>query len=248
MKDKILERVDQDLALVDGTVLAVVQYPFYLDLHEWDRRAYFVVYLASNLPVQRELEPAVEKEFRLAYHELDEWMSHFVSCQNWALWPVMGEGVVDVLYRDKQFGSLALYATRCVSLRFFEDRLEYIHEVYKAVRLMESGILSMRDVTSMIKPLVVDLATAINFARTGDVETDYQVLRRHFDVGQDNLIEIDDEYPEKVSTWVNEIEERIKDLTAELKGAIACSKIDWGLDLGKMLRLGQLVMGLRQLA
>ncbi len=248
MKDKILERVDQDLALVDGTVLAVVQYPFYLDLHEWDKQAYFVVYLASNLPVQRELELAVEKEFLLEYHELDEWMSHFVSCQNWALWPVMGEGVVDVLYREKQFDALALYATKCVTLRFFEDRLEYIHEVYKAIRLIENGVLSMRDATSMIRPLVVDLATAINFARTGDIETDYQVLRRHFDVGQDNLIEIDDKYPEVVSTWVKEIEERIKDLTAELRGAITCSRIDWEVDLSKMLRLGQLAMGLRQLA
>ncbi len=248
MKDKILEKVDQDLALVDGAVLSVVQHPFYLDLHEWDRQAYFVVYLASNLPVQRELELAVEKEFLLEYHELDEWMSNFVHCENWALWPVMGEGVVDVLYREKQFDALALYATKCVTLRFFEDRLGYIHDIYKAIRLMENGILSMRDMTSMIKPLLVDLATAIHFARTEDVETDYQVLRRHFDVGRDNLIEVHDKYPERIDVWVGEIEEKIKDLTAELKGAIACSKIDWEVDLGKMLRLGQLAMGLRQLA
>lgn len=248
MKDKILEKVDQDVALVDGTVLAVVRYPFYLNLHEWDKQAYIVVYLASNLPVQRELENAIHEGFWLAYHELDEWMSHFVSCQNLALWPVMGEGVVDVLYREKQFDALALFATRCVTLRFFEDRLKYIHEIYKVIGLMESGILSMQAATSMIKPLVVDLATAIHFARTGDVETNYQVLKRHFDVGQDNLIEVSDEYPEKVAVWIKEIEEKIRDLTAELKGAIACSKIDWEVDLGKMLRLGQLAMGLRQLA
>lgn len=247
MKDKILEKVDQDIALVDGTVLAVVRYPFYLNLHEWDKQGYIIIYLASNLPVQKLLEPVTEKGFHLFYHELDEWMSHFVSCQNWALWPVMGEGVVDVLYRDQQFGELALHATQCVSLRFFEDRLEYIHEIYKAIRHMENGILSMQDMASMIKPLVVDLATAIHFARTGDVETNYQVLKRHFDVGQDNLIEVSDEYPEKVVVWIKEIEEKIRDLTAELKGAIACSKIDWEVDLGKMLRLGQLAMGLRQL-
>ena len=248
MKEKILEKVDQDLALVDGTVLAVVRYPFYLDLHAWDKQAYIVVYLASNLPVQRELLPAIEKGFVLEYHELDEWMSDFILCQNWALWPVMGEGVVDVLYREKQFDALALYATKCISLRFFENRLGYIHKIYKAIRLMESGILSMRDVTIMIKPLVIDLATAIHFARTGDVETDYQVLKRHFNVGQDNLIEVHDKYPERIDVWVGDIEEKIKDLTAELKGAIACSKIDWEADLGKMLSLGQLAMGLRRLA
>ena len=248
MKDKILERVDQDLALVDGTVLAVVRYPFYLDLHEWDRQAYIIVYLASNLPVQRVLEPVTVKGFHLSYHELDEWMSHFVSCQNWALWPVMGEGVVDVLYRDKQFGELSLHATKCVSLRFFADRLEYVHEIFKVIRFVENGVYSMRDVTMMIKPLMVDLATAIHFARTTDVETDYQVLKRHFDAGEDNLIEVHDKYPAYVHVWVEEVGNKIKDLTAELQGAIACSKIDWEADLSKMLRLGQLAMGLRQLA
>ena len=77
MKDKILERVDQDLALVDGTVLAVVRYPFYLDLHEWDRQAYIIVYLASNLPVQRVLEPVTVKGFHLSYHELDVRTGHY---------------------------------------------------------------------------------------------------------------------------------------------------------------------------
>lgn len=248
MKEKILERVDQDLALVDGTVLSVVQYPFYLDLYEWDKQGHIAVYLANNLPVREELEPVFGKGFHLSYRELDEWMGHFVNCQNWALWPVMGEGVVDVLYREKQFDALALYATSCVTLRFFEDRLGYIHDIYKAIRLMENGILSMQDVTTMIKPLVIDLATAIHFARTGDIETDYQVLKRHFDVDQDNLIEVHDEYPERTDVWVKEIEEKIQDLTAELKGAMACSIIDWGADLSKMLRLGQLAMGLRQLA
>ena len=248
MRDKILDRVDKDVATVDGTVLAVVQYPFYLDLHEWDKRAYIVIYLASNLPVQKELEPAIEKGFYSAYHELDEWMSHFISCQNWALWPVMGEGVVDVLYRDQQFGELALHATECVSLRFFEDRLEYIHEIYKTIRVMENGILSMQEATSMIKPLVVDLATAIHFARTGDVETNYNVLKQHFNDGSHNLIEITEIYPLNVHSWIQNIEEKIKDLTAELKGAIVCSKIDWETDLEKLLKLGQLAMELRQLA
>lgn len=247
MRGKVLEIVDKNVAMVDGTVLAVVRCPFYRNLPRFS-----VVYLAKHLPSgeARSLDISIDKDRIIAYSELDEWMSAFVSCKNWSLWPIIGKGVVDVLYREKQFGELALYATtRCISLRFFEDSMHHVHDIEKVLHRMNASMLSVKDTVDTIRPLVIDLATAIHFARTNDIETDYLILKQHFQVDDShNLIEISKEYPENVYQWQKEITEKMEDLTAELQGALLCSKIDWEADLELLIKLGQLTMELRQLA
>jgi len=245
MKEKILEIVDNDVSEVDGQVLAVVQYPFY-----YEHATYHVVYLAKTTPWDGAAINSVKRlQYAIFYHELDKWLSDFVSGKNWAIWPIAAEGVVNVLFREKQFNHLSLYASECLSLRYFADRAERQHDVQRILHYCLGGNLSVKDATKCIEPFVLDLASAIHFARTGDIETDYLILRSHFQETEFyNLIEVSDTYPENVYPWAGAISERVEDLAGELKGAIAVSSIDWQTDLTKLAKLGQLAMEFRQLA
>ena len=245
MDDKILEIVDQDVAEVDGTVLCVVQYPFYYEV-----KNYYVVYLARTSPWDgRVIDTVKAQSYTIIYKELDAWLSDFVSCKNWSIWPVAAEGVANVLYREEQFNKLSLYATKCISLRFFEDRHDRLHDIRNILHYCLGGNISVESCVKMIEPFVIDLASAIHFARTGDLETDYYVLRRHFQVDDVyNLIEVNEEYPENAYIWAEQVALTADDLAGELKGAIATSSIDWQVDLTKLARLGELAMEFRQLA
>lgn len=245
MRDKILEIVDRDVAEVDGTVLCVVQYPFY-----YEHIRYQVVYLAKTSPWDgRVVNTVKHKAYTITYKELDAWLSDFVSCKNWAIWPIVGEGVAHILYRDEQFTKLSLYATKCISLRFFEDRYERLHDIRNILHYCLGGKISIESCVKMIEPYVLDLASAIHFARTGDIETDYAVLRRHFQVDDAyNLIEVNEDYPENAYIWAEQVAVTADDLAGELKGAIATSSIDWQTDLTKLARLGELAMEFRRLA
>lgn len=245
MNDTILEIVDEDVAMVDGTVLSVVQYPFY-----YEHTTYHVVYLAKTTPWDgAAVNPVKSQPYTVVYHELDKWLSDFVSGKNWAIWPIAAEGVANILFREKQFNQLSLYATKCISLRYFADRAERQHDVQRILHYCLGGNLSVKDATKCIEPFVLDLASAIHFARTGDIETDYLILRSHFQETEFyNLIEVSDTYPENVYPWAGAISERVEDLAGELKGAIAVSSIDWQTDLTKLAKLGQLAMEFRQLA
>jgi len=243
--DKILEIVDRDVAEVDGTVLSVVQYPFY-----YEHKRYHAVYLAKTSPWDgRVIDTVKSQAYTIIYKELDAWLSDFVSCKNWSLWPVVAEGVVHVLLREKQFNKLSLYANECLSLRFFADRVDRLHDVRRLLHYCAGGQLTIKDSVKMIEPFILDLASAIHFARTGDLETDYFVLRRHFQVDDAyNLIEVSEEYPENAYIWIEQLALRAEDLAGELKGAIATSSVDWHADLTKLARLGELAMEFRQLA
>lgn len=245
MSDKILEIIYEDVDVVDGSVLSVVQYPFH-----YETKTYHVVYLAKTTPWNgAALNPVKHQHYTIVYHELDNWLSNFVSCKNWALWPVAAEGVANVLYREEQFGKLSLYATECITLRFFEDRAERVHDIEKVLLYMDNSILSVKDTAKIVEPFILDLASAIHFARTGDLETDYYVLRQHFqETDYWNLIEVSDTYPENSYLWAENISHKVQDLAGELKGAITCSSIDWQVDLTRLARLGQLAMEFRHLA
>jgi len=243
--DKILEIVDQDVAEVEGAVLAAAQYPFY-----YEHKRYHVVYLAKTSPWDgRVIDTVKSQAYTIIYKELDAWLSDFVSCKNWSIWPIAAEGVANILYREEQFGKLSLYASECLSLRFFADRADRLHDIRKLLHYCVGGQLSIKDSVKMIEPFVLDLASAIHFARTGDLETDYYVLRRHFQVDDGyNLIEVSEEYPENAYIWVEQVAVTAEDLAGELKGAIAISSVDWHTDLTKLAKLGQLAMEFRQLA
>lgn len=245
MDDKILEIIDQDVAEVDGQILAVVQYPFYYEVGR-----YHVVYLANTSPWDgRMVDPVKHKKYTIIYNELDAWLSDFVSCKNWSIWPIAAEGVANVLYRDNQFTRLSLSASKCISLRFFADRAERLHDIRRLLHFCVTGVLTVEDCVKMVEPFILDLASAIHFARTGDLETEYSVLRAHFSIDDAyNLIEVNDEYPENVYVWVEQVALRAEDLAGELKGAIATSSINWQTDLTKLARLGELAMEFRQLA
>ena len=245
MNDKILEIVDQDVATVDGTVLSVVQYPFY-----YEHKQFHVVHLAKTSPWDAaHINSVRTQSYSVLYHELDAWLSAFVSCKNWSIWPVVGEGVANILFREEQFADMALYATECISLRFFEDRAERLHDIRRILQYCIGGTLTIQDSIKMIEPFVLDLASAIHFARTGDLETDYFVLRQHFQDSETyNLIEVNKDYPENVYIWAEQMAVRVDDLVGELKGAIACSNIDWQVDLTKLAQLGRMAMDFRELA
>lgn len=251
MNDKILEIVDQDVAKVDGTVLCVVQYPFY-----YEHLKYYAVYLANTSPWDGKtidtfnvIDTVRSKKHTIVYKELDAWLSDFVSCKNWAVWPIAAEGVANILYREEQFTQLSLYASKCISLRFFADRIDRLHDIRGILQYCLGGQVSVESCMKMIEPYVLDLASAIHFARTGDLETDYFVLRNHFQVDEAyNLIEVSDEYPENAYIWIEQVAITTEDLAGELKGAIATSSIDWQTDLTKLAKLGELAMGFRQLA
>lgn len=245
MNDKILEIVDQDVAKVDGAVLCVVQYPFY-----YEHKKYYVVYLARTSPWDgRVIDNVKTMSYSIIYKELDAWLSDFVSCKNWAIWPIVGEGVANILQRDKDFTALSLYAQKCVSLRFLADRVDRLHDIRNILHYAIGGKLSIETCVKMIEPFVLDLASAIHFARTGDMETDYFVLRKHFQVDEAyNLIEVSEGYPENAYIWFEQVAVIAEDLAGELKGAIATSNIDWQADLTKLAKLGELAMVFRKLA
>lgn len=235
-KEYVLSLAEERLESVNGTLLSVVRHPFRLPPYHQ------VVYLVPTEEKLRKYNPLHMTDL-LSFYELDTWMTAFISGLPWSIWPVQPESVVDVLYRDPQFRELAEHACKCITIRFFEPG-RYINQQLRSVLdLVKSNHIDARSAVEILQWVLLEVATAIHFARTGDIETNHNVLKRHFKVNGENLIEFDE-----MENWAESFETRIDELALELKGAIACSKIDWGVDLAKIHKLGEMAMGLRTLA
>jgi len=236
-RERILSLAEESLEDVNGTLLTVVRHPFRLPtFHQ-------VVYVIPTEEKIAKYNPLYMTDV-FTFYELDLWMTAFLSGLPWSIWPVQPESVVDVLYRDSQFGELAEHACKCINIRFFEPDRYINQQLLSVLDLAETEHLDIQDAAKTLRWVLLEIGTAIHFARTGDIETDRNVLKRHFGTNGENLIEFDN----VMENWSEKCEDRINDMAMELKGAIACSNVDWDIDLARLQELGQLAMGLRTLA
>lgn len=235
-RELVLSQAEEKLADVNGTLLAVVQHPFRIPPF------YQVVYLVPTEEKLQKYNPLNRTE-SFVFYELDLWMTAFISGLPWCIWPIQPESIVDVFYRDPQFAELAEYACKCITMRFFEPERYVSQQMLSVLELVKKKTLAPKGAVVMLQWVLMEVATAIHFARTGDIETNRDVLKRHFEINGDNLVDF-----EEMEDWATKFEERLNELAAELKGAIACSNVDWGTDLADLQKLGQMAMDLRTLA
>jgi len=235
-REHVLSLAEERLEDVNGTLLTVVQHPFRLPIF------FQVVYLVpTEVKISKYYPFSLDDLF--TFYELDMWMTSFISGLPWSIWAVQPESVVDVLYRDPQFGELAEHACECINVRFFEPDRYINQELLSVLDLVEMAP-DPHEASKKLQWVLLEIGAAIHFARTGDVETNHDVLKRHFGTNGENLLEFDNE----IKDWPEKCRVRINDLAMELRGAVACSNINWDIDLALLQELGQLAMGLRTLA
>ena len=237
-REEVLDHVEEQIALADGSLLSVVADPFRTPTF------YYVVYLAPTEKKEFEHLDHIRSDTPIGYHELDEWMSRFIRASPNTIWPIADKSIVDVLYRDTQFEQLAVQAQKCITARFFDPEHYLYNPVKRTLIWARQGLCSKEDVLTAMKSYLLSVAVAIHFMRTKDLETDYNVLRGHFKIDDTNLLDytIDSTGDE----WSIEVSDKIGEMMLELQGAKAVTKIQWDSDLEELLLLGKLAMGLRK--
>lgn len=240
MSDEILDIIEKRIEVVDGTLLSVVEDPFRFPTF------YHSVYLAKT---EKRAFTGADKITggSLSIQEVDSWMTGILSGSMNAIWPIAHRSIVNVLYKDKSFIQIALQAEKCITARFFDpDKFSpwTLKPMLDKAR-HHGGVKSLEKLEPIVKEHFMRYGTAIHYLRTGDLETDYNVLKGHFYVGELNIAELD---KARKHSWSDEIAEKMMELHSELKGAIVNSKIDWEADMSDLLELGQLVMQLRTAA
>ena len=238
-KEEILDHVEKQIALTDGSLLAVVADPFRTPIF------HYVVYLAPTEKKEFGHLDHMHSEIPMGYLELDEWMSSFIQASPNTIWPIADKSIVDVLYRDTQFEQLAVQAQKCITARFFDPQHYLYNPVKRTLIWARQGLCSKEEVLLAMKSYLLSVAVAIHFMRTKDLETNYNVLRGHFKIDDTNLL--DYRIEGTGDEWSVEVSDKIGEMMLELQGAKAVTKIQWDSDLEELLLLGKLAMGLRKI-
>ncbi|MCK5317583.1 MAG: hypothetical protein KAJ55_06690 [Anaerolineales bacterium] len=238
MLPDVLDTIERRIEVVDGTLLSVVEDPFRFPTY------YHSVYMAKT---EKRAFTGSDKITggRLSILELDGWVTGILNGSMNAIWPIAPESIVNTLYRDKSFNDIALHAEKCITARFFDpDKFSpwSLQPILNEARRSGVSLKKLQSLQPLVKEHFMRYGTAIHYLRTGDLETDYNVLKGHFYIGELNVVELT---KERKSSWTEEIAEKIRELHSELKGAVVCTAIDWGADMSDLLDLGLLVMQLR---
>lgn len=238
MSDKILDNIEKRIEIVDGSLLSVVEDPFRFPTY------YHAVYLAKT---DKRAFAGFDKITggQLSILELDTWMTGILNGTMGAIWPIAHRSIVNVLYRDESFHEIAIQAQDCVTARFFDpDKFSpwTLQPMLSMATKQGLKFTEMKTIERLVKEHFMRYGTAIHFLRTGDLETDYDVLKGHFYVDDLNILELTEN---RLTTWTSEIADKMTDLYSELKGAQATSKINWEMDMSDLSKLGMLVMQLR---
>ena len=235
---EILDIIEKRIEVVGGTLLSVVEDPFRFPTY------YHSVYMAKT---EKRAFTGSDKITggRLSILELDGWMTGILNGSMNAIWPISSESIVNTLYRDKSFNEIAFQAEKCVTARFFDpDKFSpwSLKPILDEAIRRGANLRTLQGLQPVVKEHFMRYGTAIHYLGTGDLETDYNVLKGHFYLDELNVVELT---KEKKSAWPSNIAEKMKELHSELKGALVNSKIDWGADMSDLLALGLLVMQLR---
>ena len=236
----ILDLIEKRIGAVDGTLLSAVEDPFRFPLMT------HAVYIAKT---DQKIFMGIDKvsHGRLILLELDEWMTSLMNGVMGAIWPIAPRSIVNVLYRDPAFDEIAVQAEKCVTARFFDPEKFnpwIVEPILRQASMQQLSFEELKNVERLIKEHFCRYGTAIHFLRTGDIETDYNVLKSHFYV--DGIVLELTESSQR--SWPIEAIDKLKELHAELRGALAVSRIDWEANMSELLKLGQLVMQLRATA
>lgn len=237
----ILDLIEKRIGVVNGTLLSAVEDPFRFPLLT------HAVYIAKT---DQKIFAGIDKvtHGRLVLLELDEWMTSLMNGVMGAIWPIAPRSVVNVLYRDQSFDEIAMQAEKCITARFFDpDKFNpwIVEPILRQAAMQQLSFEELKNVERIVREHFCRYGTAIHFLRTGDIETDYNVLKSHFYEDDLNVLELTEN---RQLSWPIEAIDKLKNLHAELRGALAVSKIDWEADLSELLKLGQMVMQLRTAA